>query len=307
MYQASRFGDEEVSISVRNTFLHCAVQRTCSETDDAEEPEQPSVLRATTAPAPRLHDRERPDKEELAESLCGSENQGVLQKGGAQDPSPIGSYQSDLLEPPAAVGQPTAPSGGGRHGAVLLGRTAGRGRAGDGGKAPVEHAVATTPSWKAAERQSAKGQKSEQQRTTVMLRNLPNNYTRSMLLELLDAEGFAGKYDFLYMPIDFRTHAALGYGFVNMACYKDAEDLMQVFEGLARWALPSSKVCSASWSQPHQGLDSHIVRYRSSPLMHEAVPDEYRPILFSGGVRIPFPPPTKKVKPPRQGTQRLLV
>mmetsp|Transcript_111527 Transcript_111527/g.279290 ORF Transcript_111527/g.279290 Transcript_111527/m.279290 type:complete len:407 (+) Transcript_111527:64-1284(+) len=146
-----------------------------------------------------------------------------------------------------------------------------------------------------------------QPRTTVMLRNLPNNYTRAMLLDLIDSEGFAGKYDFLYLPIDFRTHAALGYAFINLVTPEDAVEFYNHLSGFSRWSLPSSKVCSAGWSHPHQGLEDHIARYRNSPLMHEAVPDSYRPILFSSGMRVDFPEPTKKIKPPRQGTQRMLV
>ena len=34
-------------------------------------------------------------------------------------------------------------------------------------------------------------------RPKVMLRNLPNNYTRAMLLNLLEKEGFVGRFDFL--------------------------------------------------------------------------------------------------------------
>jgi len=34
-------------------------------------------------------------------------------------------------------------------------------------------------------------------RTTVMLRNMPNNQTRKMFMELLDREGFAKQYDFV--------------------------------------------------------------------------------------------------------------
>lgn len=143
--------------------------------------------------------------------------------------------------------------------------------------------------------------------TTVMLKNLPNNYTRAMLLELIDSEGFQGKYDFLYLPIDFRTHAALGYAFVNFVASADAEKFHNRMDGFSRWMLPSNKVCCVGWSHPHQGLDSNVQRYRNSPLMHEAVPDEYRPIIFKAGERVPFPPPTKKVKPPRQGTERMLV
>merc|ERR1711865_71137 len=134
---------------------------------------------------------------------------------------------------------------------------------------------------------------------TLMLRNLPNNYTRAMLLSLLDAEGFSGQYDFVYLPIDFKSHASLGYAFVNLSTTKAAERCWKEFEGFNKWVVPSSKVCSVNWSTPFQGLDSHVERYRNSPVMHEHVPDEYKPMLLSDGNRLPFPPPTKKIRAPR--------
>mmetsp|Transcript_83050 Transcript_83050/g.211381 ORF Transcript_83050/g.211381 Transcript_83050/m.211381 type:complete len:412 (-) Transcript_83050:556-1791(-) len=143
--------------------------------------------------------------------------------------------------------------------------------------------------------------------TTVMLRNLPNNYTRDMLVVLLNSKGFLGAFDFLYLPMDFRTHAAMGYAFINMVTAEDAQRLHRTFDGFAQWAVPSSKRCCVSWSDPYQGFDSNMQRYRNSPLMHDSVPDHYRPILFKNGLRIPFPPPTKKIKPPRQGIERMLV
>merc|ERR1712050_478681 len=51
--------------------------------------------------------------------------------------------------------------------------------------------------------------------TTVILRNIPVEYTRQMFLKMLDNEGFAGKYDFIYMPRDFQRSFSLGYVFVN--------------------------------------------------------------------------------------------
>jgi hypothetical protein len=171
-------------------------------------------------------------------------------------------------------------------------------------------AVAPQPAeaaWKAGGGRGAGRSARRLENTTVMLKNLPNNYTRAMLLDLIDAAGFQCRYDFLYLPIDFRTHAALGYAFVNFLAESDAEKFHRHMDGFCRWALPSNKVCYVGWSQPHQGLDSNVQRYRNSPLMHPAVPDEYRPVIFLAGTRVPFPPPTKKVKPPRQGTERMLV
>ena len=38
-----------------------------------------------------------------------------------------------------------------------------------------------------------------------MLRNIPNKYTRDMILEQLDTFSFKKKYDFFYLPIDYRV------------------------------------------------------------------------------------------------------
>jgi len=136
-------------------------------------------------------------------------------------------------------------------------------------------------------------------RTTVMLRNLPNNYTRAMLVKFLSDEGFGDRYDFLYLPIDFRTRAALGYAFVNLVGPDVVQHFWKAFEGFSKWALPSKKRCFVTWCEPHQGLHAHIDRYRNSPVMHTSVPDEYQPILLEKGVRTPFPSPTKMIRAPR--------
>merc|ERR1712216_1112325 len=51
--------------------------------------------------------------------------------------------------------------------------------------------------------------------TTVMLRNLPNDYSRCMLVELPELKGFKRRFDFVYVPIDFEKSSGLGYAFVN--------------------------------------------------------------------------------------------
>jgi len=138
-----------------------------------------------------------------------------------------------------------------------------------------------------------------EQCTTVMLRNLPNNYSRAMLTSMLDDEGFAGKYNFLYLPIDFQSCACLGYAFVNLVDASVVPKFWTKFSGYSSWVLPSKKVCGVSWSGPHQGLEAHVDRYRNSPVMHASVPDEYKPVVFENGIRVPFPEPSKVPRPPR--------
>eukprot|EP00440_Ansanella_granifera_P055051 gb/GFBE01059676.1/.p1 GENE.gb/GFBE01059676.1/~~gb/GFBE01059676.1/.p1 ORF type:complete len:344 (+),score=42.00 gb/GFBE01059676.1/:1-1032(+) len=138
-------------------------------------------------------------------------------------------------------------------------------------------------------------------RTTVMMRNLPNNYTRDMLLAMLDDAGFWGRYDFAYLPCDFDRNANLGYAFVNLVDTLSANDFWKMFDGFSDWAIPTAKVCQISWSGPHQGFKAHVERYRNSAVMHKSVPEEYKPVIFKEGVPQPFPLPTKKIKPPTRG------
>jgi len=136
-------------------------------------------------------------------------------------------------------------------------------------------------------------------RTTVMIRNMPNNYTREMLLELVDDMGFSGSYDFAYLPVDFQSQAGLGYAFINFVSVADAQLCFEQFEGFSNWKVPSEKVCTVTWSSPAQGFEQHIERYKNSPVMHPSLPDEWKPVLFQQGMRVAFPPPTKPIKTPK--------
>mmetsp|Transcript_12562 Transcript_12562/g.32276 ORF Transcript_12562/g.32276 Transcript_12562/m.32276 type:complete len:271 (+) Transcript_12562:81-893(+) len=135
-------------------------------------------------------------------------------------------------------------------------------------------------------------------RTTVILKNLPNNYTRDMFLAMIDREGFNGQYDFVYLPTDFKTHASFGYGFVNLISHAVAETFWQAFNGYNKWEFPSTKVCQVGWSKPYQGLRANVQRFRNSPVMHKSVPQQYRPCIFKQGAMAKFPRPTRVVQPP---------
>mmetsp|Transcript_59925 Transcript_59925/g.111046 ORF Transcript_59925/g.111046 Transcript_59925/m.111046 type:complete len:351 (+) Transcript_59925:80-1132(+) len=139
----------------------------------------------------------------------------------------------------------------------------------------------------------------DESRTTLMLRNLPNNYTRQMLLELITWAGFLECCDFVYLPMDFKTGAGLGYAFVNLCRSSDVPHFWRCFQGFSQWSLPSEKVCSVSWSHPHQGYAKHVERYRNSPVMHRDVPEDWKPVLLQNGMQVQFPPPTKEIKAPK--------
>merc|ERR1712039_141136 len=140
----------------------------------------------------------------------------------------------------------------------------------------------------------------ESERTTVMLRNLPNDYNRSMVLQLLDEHGFACCYNFVYVPMDNKRKVGLGYAFVNMKKPVDAKRAFDKLAGFSEWKVPGSvKVLAVAWGNPLQGLEAHVERYRNSPIMHPDVAAELKPVLFENGVRVEFPAPTQPLRAPR--------
>jgi hypothetical protein len=127
-----------------------------------------------------------------------------------------------------------------------------------------------------------------------MIRNLPCGLSCQDLLRLVNGKQFAGLYDFVYMPFDFKRGLCLGYAFLNLISEYYAERFMAVFHGFSRWYLRSSKVCAVTWSLT-QGLEDNIERYRNSPVMGDDVPAEYKPMLFVDQQQVPFPEPTRRL------------
>jgi hypothetical protein len=143
--------------------------------------------------------------------------------------------------------------------------------------------------------------------TTIMMRGIPAGYTRARILSLFDDHGFKQCYDLVYLPIDFKSKSCFSYAFVNLVSHAEAKRFKEYFQGFKEWwtiAQTSDNVdcgeaCEADWSSAHQGLEAHVARYRNSPVLHPAVPDEFKPIIFKDGVRVDFPAQTKKSRAPR--------
>jgi len=137
------------------------------------------------------------------------------------------------------------------------------------------------------------------EKTTVMLRNVPYNCSRDSVVQMMDDAGLSGLYNFIYLPIDFRSKSGFGYAFINMVSNAAPEKLFIQLNGFSEWPTKSQKVAEVTWSEPSQGLHIHVERYRNSPVMHDAVPDEFKPAMYENGIRVLFPAPTKAIRAPR--------
>merc|ERR1712066_588286 len=105
----------------------------------------------------------------------------------------------------------------------------------------------------------------ELRRTTVMMRNIPLEYSRADLLGLIDQQGFSELYDLVYL----RTELNQGYAFINFTTAENTEMFRSHFTGFSEWLVPCERVCEVSYSDQAQGIDAYIQRYRDSPMMHE--------------------------------------
>lgn len=129
--------------------------------------------------------------------------------------------------------------------------------------------------------------------TTVMLRNIPVKYNRDAVLQDMDNRGFAGLYDFLYLPIDFQTGNTVGYAFINFVDSESTARFRSNYDGL-QLSPDSAKICQVGLAKA-QGKAQNVEQYRNSSVM--AMEDRFRPVMFENGVRVPLPPPTRMLKP----------
>ncbi|KAI8274836.1 hypothetical protein K4K60_009214 [Colletotrichum sp. SAR11_57] len=130
-------------------------------------------------------------------------------------------------------------------------------------------------------------------RTTIMLRNIPNKVDQAMLKRIVDESSW-GKYDFMYLRIDFANDCNVGYAFINFVDPLDIIDFVNT-RGNQRWnCFKSDKVAEISYASESfrlwvamsnpvanqtreaiQGKDCLVQKFRNSSVMLEAA--HYRP------------------------------
>ncbi|XP_058217422.1 protein terminal ear1 homolog [Rhododendron vialii] len=136
-------------------------------------------------------------------------------------------------------------------------------------------------------------------KTTVMIRNIPNQFRRHMLMEFLDnlcmdqnhksnqlgSNPPLFEYDFLYLPMDFRRNNNYGYAFVNFTSAMAANMVSEIlcdykwgaFKDVNGGTVHSRKVCEITWARS-QGKAEMVERFRNSHFM--CSDSEYLPVVF---------------------------
>jgi len=107
----------------------------------------------------------------------------------------------------------------------------------------------------------------DQAPTTMMIRNMPGRYSQNDLMADLHELGFAGTYDFLYIPIDKRTAANVGYAFVNFVANVWAERCAELFENyrFSNQKRSSNKLGRVSVAFL-QGLEKNLQHYEHAAI-----------------------------------------
>lgn len=117
--------------------------------------------------------------------------------------------------------------------------------------------------------------------TTLMIRNIPNRYSQRELIMELEDLGFAGAFDFLYVPLDKGTMLNVGYAFVNFVNTSWAEQCIKVFRNyrFRRHRKLSSKIASVSVAHI-QGLEANLAHYEKAAVSASKLKQQ-RPVLMA--------------------------
>ncbi|XWS54973.1 hypothetical protein CRYUN_Cryun10bG0135400 [Craigia yunnanensis] len=136
--------------------------------------------------------------------------------------------------------------------------------------------------------------KSDGKETTVMIRNIPNRYTREMLKDFLDQhcmltnreaesqitgsdeEPSLSAFDFLYLPIDFVTKSNKGYAFVNFTNPGAARKFFDASHD-KHWECFKSNKIREIYCAKLQGMEQLVKHFERMEFPSE----EFQPLSFN--------------------------
>ncbi|CAK9135520.1 unnamed protein product [Ilex paraguariensis] len=125
-------------------------------------------------------------------------------------------------------------------------------------------------------------------KTTVMIKNIPNQLRRNTLFKILDkyCQEHKLEYDFVYLPFDFRNDNNLGYAFVNFTTTFAAKRIHELLHNY-KWGpvetskggvYQSKKICDIRWARI-QGRDALVRHFQNSNFVCDK--NEYLPVVLS--------------------------
>ncbi|KAK8969276.1 Protein MEI2-like 6 [Platanthera guangdongensis] len=127
-------------------------------------------------------------------------------------------------------------------------------------------------------------------KTTVMLKNIPNKFSKLQLLDLLDEHcrkentkaaddsSTPSEFDFFYLPMDFQSGSNLGYAFVNFTSVAAARKLHGELHHKPWNAYGSRKVCEVTQAKI-QGSDGLLKHFKAS--IFTCSSESYLPVFFN--------------------------
>lgn len=121
-------------------------------------------------------------------------------------------------------------------------------------------------------------------KTTAMLRNIPNRYTQTTLLQVVDAAGFSEAYDFFYLPMDTQNRTNVGYCFINFTNPAGLQKFISTFAGYSFNDHSSSKIARVSPAHI-QGFIENI-RHFANRAVAQSRNSQYRPIVIHQGIHM---------------------
>lgn len=114
-------------------------------------------------------------------------------------------------------------------------------------------------------------------RTSLMIRNIPNKYSQTMLTQELD-EKHKGLYDIVYLPIDPKNRCNCGYAFINVAHPIIILSLFMQFNGKSWRNFNSEKICQLTYARL-QGKEPLLKQLEGSGVMQQSDPAK-KPLIL---------------------------
>lgn len=112
--------------------------------------------------------------------------------------------------------------------------------------------------------------------TTLMIRHIPPKLTQRQLMREVNDRGFAGRFDFVYVPMDSRRRASRGIAFVNFASGAVAEEFARAVDGHPL-RHPSSQRAVEIMPADLQGFDRNVEHHAETLRSHT---DSNKPLVL---------------------------